>query len=318
MSEAPVETELLTREEMDAVIDALAEERAESERYDRAAGRGPGDGRRSARGRGSGTQALSRTLEAFAARHGRKLSLAHQRRIQTCLLSSNEMRGRELAELLLPIDRMVSFELREGEAPGWLLFGRPHFFTLLGLACGARPDEPLPAVPRRAYTRIEERFLRSFAEDVLEELGAAWSPALPERPRVLGIEDVARLHDRADELLLVASFDVVGLADVCRLRIVLPRERSEIAASEPMHAVASGPRDVLEPAILDMPVNVQVEIGSAEVPLARVAGLRPGDVIPISPADALGLVVRVEGAPKFRAQSGSVGSALAIEVMDRL
>lgn len=313
MSEPGLETQLLTREEMDALVDALAEERAELERHDRAVT----PQRRSTRARSTDTQALVRALETFAARHGRALSLAHQRRITLALISCSELRAHELAEMLLPVERLVSFELRPGET-GWIVFGRPFFFTLLALACGAAPGAPLPPVPRRAYTRIEERFLLRFAEEVLSEIAPSWSPPLAARPPVIGIDSVEQLREREDEAVAVASFDLTGLGDVCRLRIVLPQGRSAATSEAPATAIPGDPQHAFRRLILEMTVALQVEIGTAEVPLARVAALQPGDVIPLLPADAGGLVVRVEGAPKFRAQAGSLGRALAVEVTDRL
>jgi flagellar motor switch protein FliM len=55
-----------------------------------------------------------------------------------------------------------------------------------------------------------------------------------------------------------------------------------------------------------------------ELPLRRLASLQVGDLLPLEAADGEGLVVRVENEPKFRAERGSVGKRLAVQLLERL
>ncbi len=115
----------------------------------------------------------------------------------------------------------------------------------------------------------------------------------------------------------MASFDVTGLADLCRMRLVLPEgllERNSDAATEERISAWSPVRERM----LGMPLRLRVEAGNLELPLRQLASLQVGDVLPLETADAEGLVVRVENEPKFRAERGSVGQRLAVQLLERL
>ncbi len=306
MSEAERDERILSREELDAILEGAAESRA--------AGRGaPFRADRNA----LQTSALASALREFAEEQGRALSTVHQRSLEFSLMSWDPLGLSEFADSLLPEDRVVLLELEPERALGCLLLGRPLLFGWMTLAFGAPATLPRFPIPQRAYTRIEGRFLLRAAGELADQLESTLSRRRPLTVRVAEVVEPRLLPRQSSERFRMASFDVSGLGDVCRLRLVLPEglldRDSDAAAAE--RASAWSP---VRERMLKMPLRLCIEAGNVELPLSRLASLQVGDVLPLEAADAEGLVVRVESEPKFRAERGSVGQRLAVQLLERL
>jgi flagellar motor switch protein FliM len=307
MSEAPVVAELLSREEIDALVEELSLARRQESETRRLPGFALPDG---AEASGTG-RALRRSLQRFAAAQTRSLASCFQRPLEVRLLAVDEIRAGELAEILLPHERLVVFGGSGGRGFVWI--GRPLLFAWMRLAFGATRELRVDPLPDRPPTPIELRFLRRVANELLSHLAASLSPG--GAFEVQAIEDAATLHDLRSARLLVASFDVDGLEEIGRLRIALPRDLSGAGATTPADA---GDDSALERAVLDASVSVTVEIGGVEMPLLAVANLAVGAVIPIEAPSDGHAVVRMDGTPKFLAQRGQLGSRLAVQVQERI
>jgi flagellar motor switch protein FliM len=306
MSEAEREESILSRAELDAILEGVAESRT--------AGRGaPFRADRDA----LQTSALVRALREFAEEQGRALSALHQRSLEFSLMSWEPLGLAEFADSLLPEDRIVLLELEPGRVLGCLLLGRPLFYGLLGLAFGTPAGLPRFPIPQRAYTRIEGRFLLRVAGELAAQLESTLSRRQPSAVRAVEVVEPRLLPRQSGERFRMASFDVSGLGDTCRLRLVLPEgllERSNDGVSADPASAWSPVRERM----LRMPLRLCVEAGNVELPLRQLASLQVGDVLPLEAADGGGLLVRVGNEAKFRAERGSVGQRLAIQLLERL
>ncbi len=312
-TELDADRQVLSREELSALLADLADRQQHEERA-RHGSRpfaGGAGGKRPAR-----LAPLLRSLEGFGDELARALSSLHQVPLEWRLLEWEELAPREFAETLHPTDLVFELELSPGAERAWLLIGRSLAYGWLSLAFGARPGRVRETLPERPYTRIERRFLRRAAEEVLRQLdthvGESWRLSL----RLGALVEPEALAELRGGPRLAVSFAVRGLGELGRLRLLLPPEAFD-AASEPASTSAAGTADV-EAALLAMPVAVSVEAGEAELPLARLAALAPGDLIPLQPADPDGLLVRIGGEPRFRAQRGRVGTRLAVQITGRV
>ena len=204
-----------------------------------------------------------------------------------------------------------------GTKQGCLLLGRPLLFGWMTLAFGAPETLPRFPIPQRAYTRIEGRFLLRAAGELAAQLESTLSQRRPLAVRVAEVVEPRLLPRQSSERFRMASFDVSGLGDLCRLRLVLPEglldRDSDAAAAE--RASAWSP---VRERMLKMPLRLCIEAGNVELPLSQLASLQVGDVLPLEAADSEGLVVRIENEPKFRAERGSVGQRLAVQLLERL
>ncbi|MCP3983660.1 MAG: hypothetical protein GY723_04685 [bacterium] len=306
MSEADTK-ELLSREELAALLDELR------------AGSGAANAfPETSNGR---LVPLIRLLGEFADSQSRALSTLHQRSIVLKVLDVDELAMREFTATLLPVDRVIELRLDPGGHCIYLLLGRSFLFAWLALAFGAKESTPVITVPERHFTRIEERFMRRAAAELVRHLETAWSSRSSVEIRVVDLLE-PEFMPQASSKWALASFDVEGLGDLCRLRVLVDYGLYAADAEE-----AEAPVDDVERAgitqgihreVLEMPVSVRVEAGFAEVALRRVAALQVGDVIPLERSDSRGLLVRIEEEPKYVAVRGAVGAQLAVQLVESL
>lgn len=317
MSEAGFQDEILSREELDALLASLAEDRAEKEIAERAAA----PPLKAARGSGRGRQALyptlARALDQWALELGHRLSAIHQVTIQCQLAGWQQVKMGDLAETLAPHDVVAAFEVAPPRGVGFVLIGRPVLFSLLTLALGGRGVGKAPAPPVRPYTRIERRFYAALAGEMVSQLEECWSELVDARTRLIGIDEPERLLEESHASAILATVEVSGLGDFARVRVAIPPEPFHKLQVSQMRFEPSRRDDVVK-AVLGMPVELRVEAGEAQLSLSELSSLRVGATIPLDPAAANGLLVRVEGEPKFLATRGAVGRRLAVQVTKRL
>lgn len=313
-----LQSQVLTREELDALLSSLAEESREREAAERPSGPFRRDSKRPCARGGDTLPALGRVLEQWAVNQGRALSTIYQTPITCSLEGWESVTLGELAETVLPEDRIAVFEIGPPRSQGFLLPNRTLIFAQLCLAFGSRPAGARAPAPTREYTRIEKRFLRHLAEQTLASLQTAWEDLVPARAQILAVDEPQRLLDEAHETVLLATFELGGLAEFARLRLALPVAPFQRLQAAPKARAATPQRNDLAPVVLDTAVQLRVEVGSAELRLSELGRLQVGSVIPITPADEEALIVRVEDRPKFRAIRGTVGRRLAVQLTDRV
>lgn len=291
---------VLTREELDELLAAAAASRQEHA------------GEAEARGMDSPTQ-LDRQLEEFGIEQSRLLSTQYQRPIRFERIHQEELCVEELTESLLVQDRIVAIPLEEAGESLLMVLGRSLFYEWLTLAFGGMATPSRTPIPARDYSRIELRLLRRIALDLARPLGFALDKHIAEvdAHEVRAIDLAEFRESIAPDLRLdVQSFDVVGLGEASRLRVLLPARMPSTEQARPM------PLDWRELPIpmLEAPVKVTVEAGRAELALRDIAGIQVGDCIPLEPAHPDGLLVRVEDEAKFAAIRGTLGERLAVQL----
>jgi len=302
-------SEILSREELEALLSSLAEASDAEERA--LTRRGPyhaGPSRKLA--------PFQRIAEEYAEEHGRALSTHYQIPLEFSVIACDLHSLRDFGASLLDIDLVAVARISPGGHWLYLSIGRTLFFAWLTLAYGARKGIPLCPIPDRPYTRIEESFYRRIAAEVLQLLGGVWRNRRPVEIELLDLVHPDMLPGEATEKHLTASFDITGLGDLSRLRIAVPANAVQRAESGEAHPLVS--TATLKGPVLDTTVRVRVEAGVVEVPLQEVANLRVGDVLPIARTDGGELIVRVENEAKFRAIRGSLGERLAVQLTERL
>ncbi len=305
-SEDPV----LSQEELTALLERLS---------DRASGAGwAGHARKE-----TATEArlvslsLKRSSEVFADRVSRSMSNVFQTPIRFSLIDWRDSEAEEFEQLMVPNDRGVAFELKPGAGHGVILVGRTLLFQLLCMHFGANPAIKRSAVPNRPYTSIECRFYRKFVDDLLGGLCEAWSEGTQLQPKITGMIGRQHVLEEAAEALYLATFDVGGFGEVCRLRIAVPKAAFEdrVAAAREVASMGGGH---VEETVLDMALAFRAEIGSVEMSLRDFSNLSVGDLLPVAEVEGGELLATVAGIPKFYAIRGAVGRRLAVQLQDRV
>jgi flagellar motor switch protein FliM len=305
---------VLTREELDALLAGIgSEEIGSSQGWSgspfRSGSSDPGDVPL--------YPTLRRAVDRFGHRYSRQMSNLYQSRIVFKLMGWREQTHGELAETLLDSDRIATFLTEPSGEMGFLWFSRPLLFSFLCLNFGARPSHTVSNIPGRGYTGIEERVYRRSAQEILTQLEAAWSDLVTSKSTIQSIEGPGRLRDDPNYEVLLATVDVMGLGDICRLRIGLPVAAfAELVAS----GQSANPEKTaaLAREVIEMPLDLSVELGVTEMSLSELSGLHDGMVIPVVSAEDGSLLIRVAGEPKFRGIRGKVGRRLAVRLTERL
>jgi len=318
VSEAGFHGDVLSREELDALLASLADARDLQEGGEG----GVLPGRREIRG-GPADRArhtlypfLARAVAQWAEVQARSLSAVFQTTISLSLSRWEELTLGDLADTIPSADVVAMMETGPPRGLGFLWLGRPLFFSLLALSFGART--PKAAAPvARSYTGIERRFYRRVADEMVARLNDSWVELMEARSRVLSVEGPERLYEESHERVMLATVDVHGLADFGRLRLALPPAPFQPLAHTTARVEPSRRADV-ELAVREMPVSVRVEGGATELTLRDLSNLEVGRILPLDSETPGELLVRVEGRPKFRAVRGAVGSRLAVQVTDRV
>lgn len=301
---AEAEAEILSREELDALLAEMPGLLAE----------------RSAEAMGTGSREsdleLERANEAFGLEYGRVLSNRHERVIQFSLIGQREIEIGELAELMLPTDVVGSFRVQPKGVGAAMLLSRPFFFQMLCVLFGASATIKPVRPPVREYSRIERRFYTRIVREMLDRLEEQWQTIAPLTLDWTGILSRAAIAESEPLPALLATYDVKGFAETCRVRLAVPLDAFRRAGSAPAKLVKAPASTGLS--LSDVPIRLRAEIGTALLPLAEVGRLRVGQSIALEvPSDGL-LTVRIGEQKKFRGVAGTRGGRRAVQLQERV
>lgn len=260
---------------------------------------------------------LQRANEEFAFEQGLFLSNRHQRVISFSLIGQREIEMSELTELMLPTDLACGFDVLPRQCEGYLLLSRPFYFQLLSMNFGSGPKLKSVRPPTREYTRIERRFYGQVAREMLEQLGRAWSAITPVTLSWGGLASRAAVSESEGGRALLATFDVRGFGEACRLRVAIPAEAFEHREGAGTRG-GSSKKAAAGVSVLEVPLRLRAQVGTAEMSLAEVGELAVGDLIPLDvPADGA-LTIRIGSHEKFKAIAGTRGAKRAVQFVERL
>ena len=304
MRTSTAENAVLSREELDALLEEMP--RIQTSEADDPDSRAPE----------FADVELQRANENFAFEQGLMLSNRQQRVISFSLIGQREIEVPELAELMLPTDLVGEFQVLPKGSRAYLLLSRPFFFQLLSMSFGAGPTIKPTRPPTRDYSRIERRFYGRAAREMLDQLEAAWRSVTSLSLRWSGLVSRSSVAESEAGRAVLATFDVKGFGEPCRVRIAIPIDPFVTqAGARPRRRTAAEATGV---SLLDVPIRLRAQIGTAEMTLAETARLKPGSVIELdSPSDG-SLIVKIGGQEKFRAVAGTRGPKRAVQLGERI
>jgi len=301
------EYELLSREELDALLSQVHDPATDP--HEDFFGAAADDAR--LRGR------LASALPDFASEEARRLSTEFQRPIEIESFGVERVTRRQFAAATIELDEVASLDLQPDNARGALLIGRSMFFGWLCMVLGGQTDLGL-GTPDRANSAIERRFLRHLAGELVAQLERCLAGVPPVRIAVRDLVAPGELLGDPDERLCLASFDVRGFGDVARLRLALPSAWLERLESDASPAARASGSAAVNELVKEVPLRLRAEIGAAELSVRRLVELREGDTLALEPPTGGQVLVRLEDTARFTATPGSVGSRLAIRLVDEV
>jgi flagellar motor switch protein FliM len=260
---------------------------------------------------------LQRANEAFAAEQAQTLSNRHQRVIGISLIGHREIELPELAEIMLPTDLVASFRVLPKGFDGYLLLSRPLFFQLLSMSFGAGPTIKPTRPPVREYSRIERRFYTRAAREMLGLIESAWSSVAPVKLEYLGLSGRTSVSESEPAPVVLATFEVKGFGEPCRIRMAIPAECFSKAAALPEGSRVRTKRGP-ELSVESVPIPMRAEVGSTVMTLAQIGRLREGDILPLDTPSDGSLTIRIGHQAKFKAIAGTQGAKRAVQLIDRI
>ena len=298
------QADILSREELDALLEEMPGLLAE-----RAAAAEGGGSRES-------DLELERANALFGFEYGRALSNRHERAIQFVLIGQREMELAELAELMLPTDLAGVFQIQPKGLSGSLLLSRPFFFEMLCTLFGAGPNLKPIRPPIREYTRIERRFYMRIVKEMLARLEEQWQAIAPVTLAFGGMQGRAVVAESEVRSAIVATFDVRGFSESCRVRLAVPSEAFRKAGQAPSRAAKGSPQPGIS--LLEVPMRLRAQVWTVVLTVAEAGRLEVGQTIPLDVPTDGSLTVRIGEREKFRGIAGTRGSKRAVQLQERI
>jgi flagellar motor switch protein FliM len=231
------------------------------------------------------------------------------------------------AETMRPADGLAQFpetavgytvNANAGESLALALLPRPCALALVNAALGATAEE---APENRELTSVEESVCEYLIQKLLmAPMQEAWPGADPLQ-LALGTREPAARWSRLfapDDNVIACEFAVSGpfgeqpwywlLPNKGLPRQLAERHRSETPAPQ------AAPDHRVEALVGGLPVEMVALLGTAELTLSQLAGLKAGDVVLLKQRVSEPLSAVVAGRPRFRVWPGRSGSRQACRI----
>jgi flagellar motor switch protein FliM len=194
-------------------------------------------------------------------------------------------------------------------------------FSLIDCMFGG-DGKPLAKV--RDFTRIEQRMLDRFYNEVLQALEKAWAAAYtitistkrteskPEFVNLVGPNDLVMTT-----VLSVKSEAFSGNMHICTPYLMLDPIKDKLSSRylrEKDRGHAFG--DQMNTLLKDTAVNVVAELGRTTHTIGQILGLENGDIVRINTGPQDAVTLNVEGIPKFFGTAGVVKGNRAVQITE--
>lgn len=325
--------QILSQEEINALLTSLAEEEAVSKAAAEAAAFGSETGQKSIQRYDfmrpdKFSKDQLRTLQMMHDSFSRSLqtSLAGMMRmpVQAEVLSVAEIMYEEFIDQLSnpSILSVVKLEPIGGNI---VLEINPNLgFVMLDRLLGG-PGRPIGRP--RSLTDIEQTLMQRVIERLLEGLEAAWRPVVAIEPTFKRIEVNPQFVQVVppNDMAVIVSLRVRLKEESGRINLCLPYTSLEPVASKLKAQVwfasaqpGESREDVgeIRERLETMSLRLAVELGEADVSVGDLLELQVGDVVQLDTRTDQPLVLRIGNKKKFLGLPGRMGSRLAVQVVD--
>lgn len=200
-------------------------------------------------------------------------------------------------------------------------------FTIIDRLFGG-PGEPTKIT--RELSDIEMSVMESIIVRILSNLREAWATVIDLRPRLGNIEtnpQFAQIVPPNDMVVLITLEtkvgDVEGMTNLCIPYITIEPIISKLSAQYWYSSIRRGESDENRAIIqerLDMvDIPLRCEVGEVDLPMADVVNVREGDVIRLGATSIKSdMVVRVGDRKKFKCRPGRIGNRLCVQIGDSI
>lgn len=188
----------------------------------------------------------------------------------------------------------------------------PLVFTIVDCILGGTGNSAVPST-NRMFTSIEVSLVSKVVKDALADLEKAWAPLYPAKMSLLRMEMNPRLVNIVPPEYQVVTMDLeIHIDDIVgRMIFAVPYMtiepiRDKLKSGTQFDLMAIDPQWSyrLSTELLEAPLDLAVEVGSAVISMNDLLNLTVGDTIMLSTPCHSDLVVKVSGVPKFTGAPG--------------
>lgn len=177
----------------------------------------------------------------------------------------------------------------------------------------------------REFTPTERRVVQLILKLVFSDYKEAWTPVMGVEFEYLDSEVNPSMANIVSptEVIVVSSFHIEVDGGGGDFHVVMPysmvepiRELLDAGVQSDKMETDVRWSSALKEEIMDVPVNFRVNLLEKDLSLRDLMDLRPGDIIPIDmPAHAL---MYVEELPTFRVKMGKSGENMAVQISEKI
>ncbi len=247
------------------------------------------------------------------------LTASLQRSIEVKMVSKEIVKFGEFLQAFSNPTGFSTYTMEPLIGPALLAVEPGLAFALIDCMFGGT-GKPLAKV--REFTRIEQRMLKRFYQDVLNELEQAWRVAYQIKlvqKRTETKPEFVNLVSPAD-LVLIFVFSIngeefSGNIHICTPFLMLEPIKDKLSSrylreKDRAHAF----RGQLSILLRDTQLNLVAELGHCATSIGQILELNEGDVIKLNSGPQDPVVIKVEGVPKFLGMPGIVKGNRAVQI----
>ncbi|MCE9599119.1 MAG: flagellar motor switch protein FliM [Spirochaetia bacterium] len=200
-------------------------------------------------------------------------------------------------------------------------------FTIIDRLFGG-PGEPTKIT--RELSDIEMSVMESIIVRILGNLREAWATVIDLRPRLGNIEtnpQFAQIVPPNDMVVLITLEtkvgDVEGMTNLCIPYITIEPIISKLSAQYWYSSIRRGESDenraIIQERLDIVDIPLRCEVGEIDLPMADVINVREGDVVRLSGTHIKSdMVIRVGDRKKFKCRPGRIGNRLCVQIGDSI
>ena len=203
-----------------------------------------------------------------------------------------------------------------------LVLEAPLVFTLVEFFFGGNGKQ-YNIAEEKSFTSIEQRVIKRVVTIALHDLSTAWNEIVPIRPEHVGSEMNPEFVTivTPGEIIIKIEIHVKAEDFTGKLFLCIPYSMIEPVKDKFSSGIQTEKVDVdqkwiatLKEIIMDAPVEISAEIGTAEITFGDLMNLDTGSVISLGKSLSDESVIKVEGLPKFRGMPGYSQGNQAIKI----
>jgi len=177
----------------------------------------------------------------------------------------------------------------------------------------------VPEPKARELSTVERGVLRNMLGRAITLVAQTLDVQIKDLRSVAG--DVQLELERADSregdpTRVAVHVALSGALGDSTLKLYLAGIATPNVAKEPPPAKDAKKKPTAPEHLVEVPFELGAQLGTAEIPLADLLGIEPGDVIPLSASVGSPLAVYVDGVPCASARFGEHKGKLAIQLID--